>query len=463
MAGRKDRFDWTTVALYASLVLTGWLMLYAVGYGELDNGSFALDSSIGRQTLWIGISLFAFILAQVVDDRFWRTFAYPIYAVAVFLLLIVLLVGAEVKGARSWIALGGFSFQPSELAKFATLLALCTYLGFSEMRLKEPRAQLTAIALIAVPAILILLQPDAGSALVFSSFFILFFREGLPSGYYALAIYAGICLITGLVFPIETVILVILTGAVIILSSVVGSRWIGVGASVMAILVNGAFLFGVFISPIWIWVVNGALISFLLVMVWLVRQRQVLLSVPTIIVIGVGLTFVSNYIFNEVLRPHQQDRINVWLQPDKCDPQGALYNIIQSKVAIGSGGMTGKGFLEGSMTKLNFVPEQSTDFIFSTIGEEQGFLGSAAVILLYLGLIMRIVYLGEQTDNKYLRHYAYGLSGMLFFHFFVNIGMTMGIVPVVGIPLPFISKGGTALLVFSIMISVFLRMVKSRY
>ena len=285
----------------------------------------------------------------------------------------------------------------------------------------------------------------------------------MPTGYYALGIYAGICLITGLVFPVQTVILVILTGAVIILASVVGSRRIGAGISVLTVLFNGAFLLGVFNSSLWLWSVNVAVIGLLLVMVWLARQKQVLLSVPTIIVIGVSLTFFSNYVFNEILKPHQQDRINVWLQPDKCDPQGALYNIIQSKVAIGSGGVSGKGFLEGSMTKLNFVPEQSTDFIFSTIGEEQGFLGSAAVIILYLGLIMRIVYIGERSDNKYLRHYAYGLSGMLFFHFFINIGMTMGIVPVVGIPLPFISKGGTALLVFSIMISVFLRMAKSRY
>lgn len=463
MAGRKDRFDWITFALYGSLVLTGWLMLYAVGYGELLEGRFSLNSNIGRQTIWIGISLFAFILTQVIDDRFWRTFAYPIYILSIFLLLLVLIVGSEVKGATSWIAIGGFSFQPSELAKFATLLALCTYLGFTEMRLKDPQSQLTAIGLIGVPALLILLQPDAGSAMVFASFFILLFREGMPPGYYAFGIYAAVCLIAGFIFPVEAVLLVVVTGAAVIMATVVKQKWVGLSSAGLLLFINSAYAFGLPISFLVLALINILVIGVLMFMVWAARQRQMILSIPLIIVIGGGITVMANFVFNQVLKPHQQDRINVWLQPDKCDPQGALYNIIQSKVAIGSGGFSGKGWLEGSMTKLNFVPEQSTDFIFSTIGEEQGFLGSAVVILLFIGLIMRIVYLGERSENLYLRHFAYGLGGMLFFHFFVNIGMTMGLVPVVGIPLPFISKGGTALLTFTIMISVFLRMAKSRF
>lgn len=438
-------------------------MLYAVSYTELDNGRFQFSSSIGRQTIWVGISLLAFAVIQLVDSRFWRTFAYPVYACAIVFLLLVLIVGAEVKGAKSWLAIGAFSFQPSELAKFATLLALCTYLGFFEMRLKDPRSQLIAVGLIIVPAFLILLQPDAGSALVFLSFFILFFREGMPGGYYAFGFYLALCLIAGFVFPLEQVALVISAGAILILSTVIAPRALGLSLAGVAVMTNVAVLYGLDIGNITVLTINGLIFGIMMFLAWQARQRQMILSVPTIIAIGILITAGANFVFNDVLKPHQQDRINVWLQPDKCDPQGALYNIIQSKVAIGSGGLSGKGFLQGSMTKLNFVPEQATDFIFSTIGEEQGFLGTSAVILLYLALIMRIIYIGERGENVYLRHYAYGLGGMLFFHFFVNIGMTMGLVPVVGIPLPFISKGGTALLTFSIMISVFLRMAKSRF
>ena len=463
MAGRKDRFDWTTFALYASLVVTGWLMLYAVGYSELDENLFSFDSSIGKQTIWVGVSLVAFLVVQLIDARFWRTFSYPIYILSLILLLAVLVFGEEIKGARSWIAVGGLSFQPSELAKFATLLALSTYFGYSEHTLRSVRTQATALGLIMAPAFLILLQPDAGSAMVFLSFLILFFREGMPLGYYAFGIYAALCLIAGLIFPLQPILLAINILALIILAMALKrSNWAYIIPVVVAAL-NILILIGLNMAMSTVLIINATGLIVMLYLVWSQRQRQTILAVPAVIVIGLALAGVSNYVFNDVLKPHQQDRINVWLQPSECDPQGALYNIIQSKVAIGSGGLTGKGFLQGSMTKLNFVPEQSTDFIFSTIGEEQGFLGSTAVILLFLGLILRILFIGERSENKLLRHFAYGLGGMLFFHFFVNIGMTMGLVPVVGIPLPFISKGGTALLSFTIMLSVFMKMAKSRF
>jgi rod shape determining protein RodA len=463
VAGRKDRFDWPTFALYGSLVLTGWLMLYAVGYSEFSNEGFELSSTIGRQTVWVCISLLAFAACQYIDTRFWRTFAYPIYIFSLLLLIGVLLFGEEVKGARSWIMVAGFSFQPSEVTKFAVLLALSTYLGFIEMRMRSPQAQMTAIALIMAPAILILLQPDAGSALVFASFFILFFREGLPATYYIIGLLVGVCLIAGLMFPLEVVIIsVVSLAAAFMAIGIKGGRARLVFLGII-LLSNSYHLFIQELSIPLIISINAVAMTAMVLLAWLGRQKQLTIAVPALLIIGVLLSATSNFVFEEVLEPHQQDRINVWLKPSQCDPQGALYNIIQSKVAIGSGGLTGKGFLQGSMTKLNFVPEQSTDFIFSTIGEEQGFLGSSAVILLYLGLLLRILYVGERAENTYLRHYAYGLAGMLFFHFFVNIGMTMGLVPVVGIPLPFISKGGSALLSFSIMLSVFLKMAKSRF
>ena len=285
----------------------------------------------------------------------------------------------------------------------------------------------------------------------------------MPVGYYAFGAYAVACMIAGFVFSVQDVVLMINVLAIAILSAgLKGNRtaWL---VPVVVAATNVVYLLDIGIPANAMIAINVVALLVMLFLVWRQRQRQIILAIPAMILLGVLLTGTTGFVFNKVLKPHQQDRINVWLQPSECDPQGALYNIIQSKVAIGSGGLTGKGFLEGSMTKLNFVPEQATDFIFSTIGEEQGFLGSAAVILLYLALILRIIFIGERSENKLLRHYAYGLGGMLFFHFFVNIGMTMGLVPVVGIPLPFISKGGTALLSFTIMISVFTKMAKSRF
>lgn len=461
MAGRKDKFDWPIFALFSTLVIIGWLMQYAVGHDQLEGRAF-MDTNVGRHTMWVGISFFVFILGQVVDARFWRTLAYPIYGLSLILLLLVLIVGVELKGARSWFMVGGLSFQPSEFAKLGTILALSGYLSSFKARLKGITSQLVAIGLITFPALLILLQPDAGSALVFLSFFVLFFREGMPTSYYGVAIFAVITLLSGLLFPVDHSILVFTAFIVLFFAYNLYRR---VPWSIIFMVLTGVIMTHIFVFPLSPWIWAGVLtLSVLSVMyqAWSSRQRVALIMLPSIVVVGIALSSLSNFVFYNILEPHQQDRINVWLRPSQCDPQGALYNIIQSKVAIGSGGFVGKGFLEGSMTRLKFVPEQETDFIFSTIGEEQGFVGALAVIVLYLGLIMRIVFIGENRENAFIRTYGYGLAGVLFFHFFVNIGMTMGLVPVVGIPLPLISKGGSAMVLFSLMISVFIRLSKSR-
>lgn len=460
MAGRKDRFDWITFVIYFTLIVIGWLMQYAVNGGGGDAGIW--EGNFGRHTVWVGISLVAFIVAQIIDARLWRTLAYPIYGVSIILLVLVLLVGEEINNARSWFILGGMSFQPGEFAKLGTTLVLCAYLTSFQTRLKTLISQATAMGLILLPALLVLLQPDAGSALVFFSFLILFFREGMPIPYYVVSIYVAVAMLTALVFPVGAVATVLsLTILMFFAYNLLNFRiWLLLLGSVLTL-----FAVHLFYDPvegaIWMGVVSGMVILAMYI-AWTGRQQRALVVIPVLILLGVGMASLSNFVFEKVLQPHQQDRIQAWLQPDQGDPQGSLYNIIQSKVAIGSGGLAGKGFLEGSMTQLNYVPEQATDFIFSTIGEEQGFIGSLSVIFLFLALILRIVYIGETRENHFIRIYAYGLAGVIFTHFFVNIGMTMGLVPVVGIPLPFISKGGSALVVFSLMISILLRLSKSR-
>ena len=364
-------------------------MLYAVSFRELPNEHFTFNSTIGRQTIWIGISLILFVICQIIDMRFWRTFAYPIYVLSIILLILVLIFGEEIKGSKSWFSLFGFSFQPSEFAKFGTLLCLSGYLGYFKTRLRGIKSQLVALGLITLPAAIILLQPDAGSALVFSSFIILFYREGVPGTYYMAAFYLVLALICGLIFPTKWIALAILTIAmyfVLFGLRKISWQWF------IPLIVTGINIYS-FYSDIGnvIYAINIVGLLFVLFIAFIRAQRQVIVLIPSIVMLGIAVAIAANFAFNNILEPHQQDRINVWLQPSKCDPQGSLYNVLQSKVAIGSGGMTGKGFLNGSMTRLNFVPEQSTDFIFSTIGEEQGFLGSTAVILLFIGLILRIV------------------------------------------------------------------------
>lgn len=448
--------------LYFTLVVIGWLMQYAVNGGGDSTEVSLLEGSFGRHSIWVGISLFAFVVAQIMDARLWRTLAYPIYGASILLLVLVLLIGVEINNAKSWFILGGFSFQPGEFAKLGTILVLCAYLTSFQTRLKSFTSQGVAMGLILLPAFLVLLQPDAGSALVFLSFLILFFREGMPATYYVVSIYVAAAMLSALVFPLPTIAIVLALSILMFFTfNLLPLRsWL----LVLGLIISMVFLHLIY-TPIpgqyWILLITILALGTMYI-AWKSRQRRVIGMMPLIVLLGVGMASLSNFVFENVLQSHQQDRIDAWLQPEKGDPQGSLYNIIQSKVAIGSGGIAGKGFLEGSMTQLNYVPEQATDFIFSTIGEEQGFIGSLSVIFLFLALILRIIYLGETRENHFIRIYAYGLAGVIFAHFFVNIGMTMGLVPVVGIPLPFISKGGSALVVFSLMISILLRLSKSR-
>ena len=464
----KRTYDWVTISLFVGLVIIGWLMLFAAVYEkDVDPEIFSLHSVVGSQTIWIIISLVSFWLVSHVDWKVWNTFAYPLYGIAIALLILVLIVGSEIKGARSWFRIGAFSFQPAEFAKLATSLSLAAYLSYYKCDLRKRRPQLIALSIVFIPVLLTLLQPDAGSALIFLSFGIVLYREGLSPVYYYIAFSLAITFILTLIFNpwVMMPILMAVIGVLYIfqLNKKQTATLIFLGFLALNIFVWSGLSpkINVDLTKVTVAIDFVALLigSYYL---WIKRLRQIVtIMLPSLIILSM-ISFGTNYMFNNILKPHQRDRINVWLKPHECDPRGSLYNIRQSKTAIGSGGFSGKGYLKGTMTELNHVPEQTTDFIFSIIGEEQGFIGVLSIILLYALLIYRIILIGERSRNLFVRRYAYSLAGILFFHFFINIGMTMGICPVVGIPLPFLSKGGTALLFFSIMIGILIKMDYSR-
>jgi rod shape determining protein RodA len=472
----KNRFDWLTISIYACLVIVGWLMLYAAVYEDgVSFNPFSRESPLFTQTIWIILSFVAFWLVSNLDWKIWASIAYPIYGLAIVLLIAVILFGPEIKGARSWFRIAGFSFQPSEFAKLATALALSAYLSVYNCDLRKIKSRAIAFGIIILPMALIVIQGDPGSASIFLAFGFVLYREGLNSSFFIAAISLFLAFVLTIMFePLIVIPLFIAAVGLVFLSQLRNKRTgiiIFLSAFALHILLWNfpleSYEFfenisrkSILISLLCIDIVGISVASFYL---WSKRSRQlVTILMPALILIS-GISVGTNYIFNNLLKPHQQDRINVWLKPSECDPRKSLYNIIQSKTAIGSGGLVGKGYLNGTMTELDHVPEQTTDFIFSIVGEEQGFLGVLSIILLFGVLIYRIIMIGEKAKNLYVRRYSYAIAGMLFFHVFINIGMTMGICPVIGIPLPFLSKGGTALLFFSIMIGILVKMEHSRF
>lgn len=459
--------DVLTISLFFCLLGIGWSMLFSVGYngGYADGISdFLLNTQAGKQTIWVGIALITFFFTQIIERKFWQTFAYGIYVIAIVLLILVLFLGKEIKGATSWFAFGGFSLQPSEFAKFATCLVTASYLSRMNVSLRYLNAQVIAFGMILLPAALIMLQPDAGSALIFFSFMLLFYREGFPANFFILGFFAATFLILGIMFtdtPLR-VVWFIIAAAVLGLFLNFKNLVYGVGGFLATAAVAWFALGEEWENLPFVLVFLTVVFAGLSIFSWLQGKRRTVVLLTVAGLIASAIVYVSALSFENLLARHQKDRINVWLNPEKCDPQGSLYNLIQSKSAIASGGLEGQGFLQGNMTQLNYVPEQSTDFIFSAIGEEQGFIGSLSIILFFLLLLWRITVIAERQRSSFVRCYAYGVAGILFMHFLVNIGMTMGLMPVIGIPLPFISKGGSSLIGFSLMIGVLLKMDKHR-
>ncbi|HEV7382236.1 MAG TPA: rod shape-determining protein RodA [Dyadobacter sp.] len=409
--------DWVVVLIYLACLGIGWVNIYAAVYNpEANTSMFDLSNNAGKQLMWIGTAAILITCILVIDYKFYETFSFIIYAIVIFLLVVVLFAGSNINGSRSWIKFGSFSLQPAEFSKLAISLAISKYLSDPAISLnRKLKDYYPIIGIIALPAFLILLSNETGSMLVFASFAIVLYREGMPGVIPAIGMIAAALLIITLLFVTWYIaaVIVVIAGLVIWLMPVMTRRRGGLWATIL---------------------VAGVMI---------------------------GIVFGVDFFMNNVLQKHQRGRIMVLLDPDS-DPRGDGWNVIQSKIAIGSGGLTGKGFLEGTQTKFDFVPEQSTDFIFCTVGEEHGFAGTLVVVTLFVLLISRLVILAERQRSRFARVYGYCVAGIIFFHFMVNVGMTIGLMPVIGIPLPFFSYGGSSLWSFSILLFVFLKIDAQR-
>jgi len=396
------------VIIFLIMILLGWINIYAAVYDEAHKSIFDLSQNYGKQVIWIGSSILIATIILLLDGKFFTLSAYPIYGLVILTLILVLVFGREVSGSKSWFEVGSFRVQPAEFGKFATALVVAKYLGTLNIRFEDAKTKLIAAIFIAAPALLVLLQNDTGSALVYGAFLFVLYREGLSGNF----LMAGVAVVT--VFIIT------------LLFDPLTMMWI-VGIIALLIYFAGK------------------------------RNWKNFLLIGGIAVVFSGMSYSVGYVVDNVLEKHQKTRINVMLGKED-DPKGVGYNVNQSKIAIGSGGFTGKGFLAGTQTKYKFVPEQSTDFIFCTVGEEWGFLGSFVVIILFLVLLLRIVYVAERQKSTFSRIYGYGVASILFFHFAVNIAMTVGLAPVIGIPLPFFSYGGSSLWAFTILLFVFIKL-----
>lgn len=462
----EGKIDYVLMSFYLSLVAIGWMMIYAVGYkqgySEMEYSAFMFKTSVGKQTVFIGVAIFLSLIIFSIDAKFWRVFAYPLYAIGIVLLMLVLVFGREINGAKAWFSIAGFGFQPAEIAKLGTALALSSYLSSPSINLKDSRTQMTVFGILAIPIFFIMLQPDAGSMLIFISFSIMLYREGLSPLPYIVGISLIAIFILALVIESNQLVMYLMMFVSILFAFNISENkrlWYA-GVISLILLSVISFFTGKPQSAITIMLLT--VLTFVIVHSRRGRFKMVIITTVALL-FSVILVYTTNFVFNNVLKKHQQERINVWLRPDKCDPRGAAYNLINAKMAIGSGSLEGKGFLQGTMTQLNFVPEQNTDFIFCTVGEEQGFIGVFAVIVIFILFLIRIVQIAERQRSNFVRLYAYCLAGIFFFHFFINIGMTMGIMPVIGIPLPFVSAGGSSLLGFTAMLAILLKLDSSRY
>ena len=395
---------------YLGLVTLGWINIFAAVYDEtVKQTIWDLSLNSGRQLLFMAACGVIIMGIVIVDMRFYEVFAYLIYGLILALLVMVPIIGKEVGGNKAWIGIGSFGVQPSEFAKFATALAVAKYMGSVGFKMDNLRSQAILFGIIGAPILLILLQKDIGTLLVFTCFILVFFREGMSP----FILIVGICAAT--IF-------------------------------ILTLLIPNQFY------------LHGAIVIVLIALIAIGKKkfkRIAILTVGAIIVMGVIESV--DYVITDVLKPHQQNRIKALINPD-ADPLGFGWNVTQSKIAIGSGRFSGKGFLKGTQTKFDFVPEQSTDFIFCTIGEEYGWLGSLVTISLFVGLLLRVIFISERQKSRFARAYGYSVASIFFFHFAINIGMTIGLFPVIGIPLPFFSYGGSALWGFTILLFILLKL-----
>ena len=473
--------DWWTIGLYLLLIFMGWCTIYAACY-DYDNADiFNFSVNHGKQLIWIST---AFILATVVltiDSKFYSNIAHIFYWLMIIALIATIFLASDTKGSNSWINFGAFKIQPAEFAKYATCLCLSAFLSKSQINLRKNKDLMTAIGIILLPAAIIIAQSETGSALVFFSFFLLLFREGMNGiilllGIFAIVFFILVLRYNNLPDAVVGVDVPELYGFILVFAIAVITACIFIKiytkdktSFVTLLSVNiGIYALGIILANYIPFVKTwyAAALSMVFSIVFLLVRAIIMHKNTYVWVVGflffaIGLSASANYAFNNILAPHQQIRIKIVLGLED-DPQGAGYNVRQSQIAIGSGGITGKGYLNGTQTKLDYVPEQDTDFIFCTIAEEWGFLGSTLFILIYATLMIRLIYLAERQRSAFSRIYGYGILCIFLFHFIINLGMVTGLTPVIGIPLPLISYGGSSLWGFTLLLFTFIRLDANR-
>lgn len=412
MSRTTSGFDWPTIILYLILVLFGWANIYSASLGTSPSSVFDLNEIYGKQFLWITLSVLLIIIVLSIDAKFYQRFASVIYVLCLISLVGLFFFGKTIAGQNAWYVIGSISIQPAEFVKVGTALALAKFLSGIQTNIRLFNHQLQAFVIIGLPIVLILMQPDAGSALVYFAFLFPLYREGLHFAYLLLGFFAALIFVTTLAF-----------------------------------------------GPLW--VIGGIIAIAFLMFLWNIRRRPSFLKYIVLATVCIGFSLSVDYVFENVFKQHHRDRFNIVLGKE-VDLKGIGYNTNQSEIAIGSGGWLGKGWTEGTQTKGQFVPEQHTDYIFSTVGEEWGFFGTSLVIIIFILLMCRLLYLAERQKSIFNRVYGHSLVGILFIHFLVNVGMVSGIFPTVGIPLPFFSYGGSGLWGFTILLFIFIKLDAER-
>jgi|YelNatPaOPRAMG01_1025707.scaffolds.fasta_scaffold00921_2 rod shape determining protein RodA len=474
----ERRIQWShlidkwVILIYLALIIFGWFNVYGASYGFHQTNFWSFEYRSGKQLVWIG---FAFMIGGVIlllDSKYYEQLAYVFYVFVVFLLAVTIFIAPNIKGSHSWLVFGPVSFQPAELAKLATALALAKYISHSGFSFSNRGNVWRVMGLIFVPLVLIILQSETGSALVFFAFFLMLYREGLPG--VLLLIASALVVLFLIVLPFSEVPIYDNVGSIGFLEAMLFIFIIEVGTMVVYekdwktagyFLLAGVVLFlGGWILQHWYAILYNDIAlflvlasSFYLLFLFLYKRRRTYLWIALFALGSVAFSYSGDYFFDHVLEQHQRTRIAVLLGMEN-DPQGVGYNVNQAKIAIGSGGFWGKGFLQGTQTKLKFVPEQDTDFIFCTVGEEHGFVGSVGVLILYALLLLRLIHIAERQRDTFTRVYAYSIVSIIFFHVLINVGMVLGLTPVIGIPLPFFSYGGSSLWSFTVMLFILLRL-----
>ena len=469
--------DWITIALYLTLLTFGWISVCGASYTYGDTDILSLDTRSGMQIVWIATSIVLGVVILLLDDRIYDTFAYAMYGFMLLVLFLTIFNPHEIKGSRSWLVMGPLRIQPAEFAKFATALAVAKYMSAQDFFIGNWRHLARAIVMIVTPMLLIVMQKETGSALVYASFFLMLYREGMTGSFLFTAVAMVFYFIVGIRYAEPTIldtpthvgpfvvfffIHLFTAGLMLVYCDARREAHTIVGASVLVTVL--ALLFSEFVirfDVVWIQFAATIVIVCYLIYLCFEKQMKEYVFIALFALGSMALFYSASFMLNNVMEPHQRVRINVLLGLEE-DLAGAGYNVHQSEIAIGSGGLLGKGFLNGTQTKLKFVPEQDTDFIFCTVGEEQGFLGSSAVLILFMLLIWRLIYVAERQVYKFGRIYGYCVLSVFLFHVFINVGMVLGLTPVIGIPLPFFSYGGSSLWGFTILLFIFLRIDASR-